>query len=102
MYQTRLADSGAGTARHEELLLEHDGSCGEGLSSIGNLVVTKLRSKGGRVMVKLVRNIIVRVRRWRFIEEAFRREVQWGFGVEIRPRTQRLQEVIVGVVGVKV
>ena len=65
-------------------------------------MVTELGSKGGRVMVKLVRNIIVRVRRWRFIEEASRREVQWGFGVEIRPRTQRLQEVIVGVVGVEV
>ena len=88
--------------RHEELLLEHDGSCGGGLSSAENLVVTELGSKGGRVMVKLVRNIIVRVRLWRFIEEASRREVQWGFGVEIRPRTQRLQEVIVGVVGVEV
>ena len=87
------------------MLLDHDGnggSYGGRLSSSENLVVTELGSEGGRVMVKLVRNIIVRVRRWRFIEEAFRREVQWGFGVEIRPRTQRLQEVIVGVVGVEV
>ena len=50
-------------------------------------MVTELRSKCGRVMVKLVKNIIVRVRRWRFIEEASRREVPWGFRVEIRPRT---------------
>ena len=87
------------------MLLEHDGSgdsCGGGLSSVGNLVVMELGSEGGRVMVKLVRNIVVRVRQWRFIGEVFGLEVPRGFGVKVRPRTQRLQEVIVGVVGVEV
>ena len=90
------------------MLLEHDDSCGEGLSSAGNLVVTELRSEDGRVMVELVRNIVVRVRRWRFVGEVSRLEVPRGFGVKVRPRTRRdgrehmLQEVIVGVVGVEV
>ena len=103
--QTRLAGSGIGTARHEELLLEHDGSdgsCGGGLSSVGNLVVTELGSEGGRVTVELVRNIVVRVRWWHFVGEVSGLEVPRGFGVEVRPRTRRLQEVIVGVVGVEV
>ena len=65
-------------------------------------MVTELGSKGGRVMVKLVRNIIVRVRRWRFIGEFSGLEVPWGFKVEVRPRTRRLQEVIMCVVGVEV
>ena len=111
MYQTRLIGSGAGTARHEELLLDHDGSggsCDGRLSSSENLVVMKLGSEGGRVMVELVRNIVIRVRWWCFVREVSGLEVPWGFGVEVRPRTRRdgrehlLQEVIVGVVGVKV
>lgn len=65
-------------------------------------MVTELGSKGGRVMVERVRNIVVRVRRWCFIEKASGLEVPWGFGVEVRLRTQRLQEVIVGVIGVEV
>ena len=105
--QTRLA----GTARHEELLLEHDGNdgnCGGGLSSARNLVVMELGSEGGRVMVELVRNIVVRVRQWYFDGEVSGLEVPRGFGVEVKPRTRwdgrenLLQEVIVGVVGVEV
>ena len=97
--------------KHEELLLDHDGSGSSyngRLSSSGNLVVTELGSEGGRVMVELVRNIIVGVRRWRFVGEVSGLEVPRGFGVEVRPRTRRdgrehlLQEVIVGVVGVEV
>ena len=71
-------------------------------------MVTELGSEGGRVMVELVRNIIVGVRRWRFVGEVSGLEVPRGFGVEVRPRTRRdgrehlLQEVIVGVVGVEV
>ena len=71
-------------------------------------MVTELRSEDGRVMVELVRNIVVRVRRWRFVGEVSRLEVPRGFGVKVRPRTRRdgrehlLQEVIVGVVGVEV
>ena len=71
-------------------------------------MVTELGSEGGRVMVELVRNIIVGVRRWRFVGEVSGLEVPRGFGVEVRQRTQRdgrehlLQEVIVGVVGVEV
>ena len=71
-------------------------------------MVTELGSEGGRVMVELVRNIVVRVRRWRFTGEVSRLEVPRGFGVKVRPRTRRdgrehlLQEVIVGVVGVEV
>ena len=71
-------------------------------------MVTELGSEGGRVMAELVRNIVVRVRQWRFVEKVFGLEVPRGFGVEVRPRTRRdgrehlLQEVIVGVVGVKV
>ena len=93
------------------MLLDHDGnggSYGGRLSSSENLVVTELGSEGGRVMVKLVRNIVVRVRRWRFVREVFGLEVPQSFGVEVRPRTRRdgrehlLQEVIVGVVGVEV
>ena len=90
------------------MLLEHDGSCGGGLSSAENLVVTELGSEGGRVMVELVRNIVVRVRWWRFVGEVSGLEVPQGFGVEVRPRTRwdgrehLLQEVIVGVVGVEV
>ena len=75
------------------MLLEHDGSgdsCGGGLSSAGNLVVMELGSEGGRVMVELVRNIVVKVRRWRFIGEISGLEVPRGFGVEVRPRTRRL------------
>ena len=90
------------------MLLEHDGSGGGGLSSAGNLVVTELGSEGGRVMVELVRNIVVRVRQWRFVGEVSSLEVPWGIGVEFRPRTQMdgrehlLQEVIVCVVRVEV
>ena len=93
------------------MLLKHDGSGSNGsgrLSSIENLVVTELGSEGGRVMVELVRNIVVRVRRWHFVGEGYGLEVPRGFGVEVRPRTRRdgrehlLQEVIVGVVGVEV
>ena len=93
------------------MLLDHDGnggSYGGRLSSSENLVVTELGSEGGRVIVKLVRNIVVRVRRWRFVREVFGLEVPRSFGVEVRPRTRRdgrehlLQEVIVGVVGVEV
>ena len=93
------------------MLLEHDGSgsnYGEGLSSARNLVVMELGSKGGRVMVKLVRNIIVRVRPWHFVREVFGRKVPRGFRVEVRLRMQRdgrehlLQEVIVDFVGVEV
>ena len=71
-------------------------------------MVTELGSEGGRVMVELVRNIIVGVRRWRFVGEVSGLEVPRGFGVEVRPRTRRdgrehlLQEVIVGVVRVEV
>ena len=65
-------------------------------------MVTELGNEGGRVMVELVRNIVVRVRWWRFIGEVSGLKVPQGFGVEVRPRTRRLQEVIVGVVGVKV
>lgn len=71
-------------------------------------MVTELRSEDGRVMVELVRNIVVRVRRWRFFGEVSGLEVPRGFGVELRPSTRRdgrehlLQEVIVGVVGVEV
>ena len=71
-------------------------------------MVTELGSEGGRVMVELVRNIIVGVRRWRFVGEVSGLEVPRGFGVEVRPRTRwdgrehLLQEVIVGVVGVEV
>ena len=91
--------------------MEHDGSsgnCGGGLSSAGNLVVTELGSEGGRVMVELVRNIVVRVRPWRFVREVSGRKVPRGFGVEVRLRMQRdgrehlLHEVIVGFVGVEV
>ena len=91
--------------------MKHDGSsgnCGGGLSSAGNLVVTELGSEGGRVMVELVRNIVVRVRLWRFVRKVFGRKVPWGFGVEVRLRMQRdgrehlLQEVTVGVVRVEV
>ena len=70
-------------------------------------MVTELGSEGGRVMAELVRNIVVRVRQWRFVEKVFGLEVPRGFGVEVRPRTRRdgrehlLQEVIVGVVGVE-
>ena len=93
------------------MLLDHDGnggSYGGRLSSSENLVVMKLGSEGGRVMVELVRNIVIRVRWWCFVREVSGLEVPWGFGVEVRPRTRRdgrehlLQEVIVGVVGVKV
>ena len=93
------------------MLLDHDGNGGSydgRFSSSENLVVMKLGSEGGRVMVELVRNIDVRVRWWRFVGEVSVLEVPRGFGVEVRPRTQRdgrehlLQEVIVGVVGVKV
>ena len=76
--------------RHEKLLLDHDGSgdsCDGRLSSSENLVVMKLGSEGGRVMVELVRNIVVRVRWWRFVEEVSGLEVPRGFGVEVRPRT---------------
>ena len=52
-----------------------DGSGGGGLSSVGNLVVAELGSEGGRVMVEMVRNIVVKVRRWRFVEEVSRLEV---------------------------
>ena len=72
------------------MLLEHDGSgsnYGEGLSSARNLVVMELGSKGGRVMVELVRNIVVRVRRWCFVGEVSGLEVPQGFGVKVRPRT---------------
>ena len=71
-------------------------------------MVTELGNEGGRVMVELVRNIIVGIRRWRFVGEVSGLEVPQGFGVEVRPRTRRdgrehlLQEVIVGVVGVEV
>lgn len=71
-------------------------------------MVAELGSEGGRVMVELVRNIVVRVRRWRFIGEVSGLEVPWGFGVEVRPRARwdgrehLLQEVIVGVVWVEV
>ena len=93
------------------MLLDHDGngsSYGGRLSSSENLVVTKLGSEGGRVIVKLVRNIVVRVRRWRFVREVFGRKVPRGFRVEVRLRMQRdgrehlLQEVIVDFVGVEV
>ena len=93
------------------MLFDHDGndgSYGGRLSSSGNLVVTELGSEGGRVMVELVRNIVVRVRQWRFVEKVFGLEVPRGFGVEVRLRMQRdsrehlLQEVTVGVVGVEV
>ena len=93
------------------MLLDHDGNGGSydgRFSSSENLVVMKLGSEGGRVMVELVRNIVVRVRWWRFVGEVSGLEVPRGFGVEVRQRTQRdgrehlLQEVIVGVVGVKV
>ena len=50
-------------------------------------MVTELGSKGGRVMVELVRNIVVRVRRWRFVGEVSGLEVPQGFGVKVRPRT---------------
>ena len=50
----------------------------------------ELGSEGGRVMVELVRNIVVKVRRWRFIGEISGLEVPRGFGVEVRPRTRRL------------
>ena len=65
-------------------------------------MVTELGSEGERVMVELVRNIVVKVKRWRFIEEVSGPEVPLGFRFEVRPRTRRLQEVIVGVVGVEV
>ena len=74
------------------MLLDHDGSggsCGGRLSSFGNLMVTELGSEGVRVMVELVRNIVVRVRRWRFVGEVSELEVPWGFGVKVRPRTRR-------------
>ena len=88
--------------------MEHDGSSGNyggGLSSAGNLVVTELGSEGGRVMVELVRNIVVRVRPWCFVRKVSGRKVPRGFGVKVRLRMQRdgrehlLQEVIVGVLG---
>ena len=85
--------------------MEYDGnggSCNEGLSSTGNLVVIELGSEGERVMVELVRNIVVKVKRWCFIGEVSGLEVPLGFRVEVRPGTRRLQDVIVGVVGVKV
>ena len=91
--------------------MEHDGSsgnCGGGLSSARNLVVMELGSEGGRVMVELVRNIVARVRPWRFVREVSGRKVPRGFGVEVRLRMQRdgrehlLQEVIVDFVGVEV
>ena len=72
------------------MLLDHDGSGSSyngRLSSSGNLVVTELGSEGGRVMVELVRNIVVRVRRWHFVGEISRLEVPQGFGVEVRLRT---------------
>lgn len=51
-------------------------------------MVAELGSEGGRVMVELVRNIVVGVRRWRFVGEVSGLEVPWGFGVEVRPRTR--------------
>ena len=72
------------------MLLDHDGSsgsCDGRFSSSENLVVMKLGSEGGRVMVELVRNIVVRVRRWRFVGEVSGLEVPRGFGVKVRPRT---------------
>ena len=65
-------------------------------------MVTELGSDSERVMVELVRNIVVKVKRWCFIEEVSGLEVPLGFRVEVRPGTRRLQDVIVGVVGVKV
>ena len=65
-------------------------------------MVTELGSEGERVMVELVRNIVVKVKRWRFIGEVSGLEVPLGFRVEVRPGTRRLQEVILGVVGVEV
>ena len=47
-------------------------------------MVTELGSDGERVMVELVRNIVVKVKRWCFIGEVSGLEVPLGFRVEVR------------------
>ena len=54
----------------------------------------ELGSEGGRVMVELVRNIVVRVRRWRFVGEVSRLEVPRGFGVKVGQEHEGMVENI--------
>ena len=54
----------------------------------------KLGSEGGRVMVKLERNIVVRVRQWRFVRKVSGLEVPRGLGLRLGQEHEGMVENI--------